>query len=269
MKGNYKNGKIYRIVSPDGNKSYIGSTCKKFLSQRFSVHRCGYKKWKNGEKGFFVTAFELFEDYGIDNCFMVLVEDFPCDNVNELNSREGYWIRHYIDLGQCVNKSIMGRTKKEYRENNKEHLRELNREWRSQNRDVILKKKKEYRENNKEKVALQLKRSIEKNKDYYRKKKKEYYEKNKDSINRKNRDYALRNKEKLSLFQKEWYKNNMQIPVNCICGKTCYKRNLKGHEKTQTHLNWMEKEAIWIKKMTEEIEQDLKELEELKTQLLK
>jgi hypothetical protein len=42
---NYKQGKIYKIVAIDGpdDEIYIGSTTKKYLSERMSPHRNGYK----------------------------------------------------------------------------------------------------------------------------------------------------------------------------------------------------------------------------------
>lgn len=36
---NYKDGKIYKIVSSQTAKIYIGSTTKKYLSQRMDDHR--------------------------------------------------------------------------------------------------------------------------------------------------------------------------------------------------------------------------------------
>ena len=47
---NYKYGKIYKITSEHTNKIYVGSTCKKLLSQRLTFHRKNYKKWKKEKK---------------------------------------------------------------------------------------------------------------------------------------------------------------------------------------------------------------------------
>ena len=41
---NYGNSKIYKIWSPNGDNIYIGSTTKKYLSQRMVEHRCDYNK---------------------------------------------------------------------------------------------------------------------------------------------------------------------------------------------------------------------------------
>ena len=103
---NYENGKIYKIESYLGDKIYIGSTTKKYLSQRMDTHRTDYKRWKNGLYNF-VTSFTIFEEYGIENCNIVLLELFPCESKDMLHSREA----HYIRTLKCVNKCIPNRTK--------------------------------------------------------------------------------------------------------------------------------------------------------------
>ena len=70
---NYDNSKIYKIWSTAGDKIYIGSTTKKYLSQRMDNHRSGYKLWKN-DKHYLTTSYHLFEEYGLDNCFIELLE---------------------------------------------------------------------------------------------------------------------------------------------------------------------------------------------------
>jgi hypothetical protein len=58
----YSKGKIYKIQSHLGDKIYIGSTTKQYLSQRMVQHKGDYKCWKNGKlnKTF---SFELFDEY--------------------------------------------------------------------------------------------------------------------------------------------------------------------------------------------------------------
>ena len=56
---NYENGKIYKIESHSGDMIYIGSTTKKYLSQRMDTHRTDFKCWKNG-KHHFITSFTIF-----------------------------------------------------------------------------------------------------------------------------------------------------------------------------------------------------------------
>ena len=124
---NYGNGKVYKIWSPSTDKIYIGSTTKKYLSQRMDKHRSSYKRYQVGN-GKYYTSYILLElnDYRIE-----LLENSPCNDKNELTAREGYWIREYKDV--CVNKKIEGRTKKEYYQDNTEKIKKYKKEWRDDN----------------------------------------------------------------------------------------------------------------------------------------
>ena len=108
MPTDYQKTKIYKIESHLGDKIYIGSTAKEYLSQRFQQHKNAYKRWKNGTVGKY-TSFELFDEYGIENCQIVLIEAYPCNSKDEKNAKEG----HYIKTLNCVNKVVVGRTRKE------------------------------------------------------------------------------------------------------------------------------------------------------------
>ena len=153
----YNTGKIYKIWSPScENLVYYGSTILN-LSQRLAGHKSDYKMYKNG-KNRCCSSFKIFDecgDYRID-----LVELFPCNSKDELNSREG----HYIRNNNCINKCIAGRTRKEYRDEHKEH-------------------KKQYREDNKEKIRDQIKQWYEDNKDQRNARRRELYAKNKNQSN--------------------------------------------------------------------------------------
>jgi hypothetical protein len=135
----YKNGKIYVLRSHQTDKIYIGSTTTK-LSKRLSKHKSDFKYWKNG-KYIYVSSYELMK-YG--DVYIELLELCPCDSKMELHKREGELIREM----ECVNKRIAGRTDKEYRADNKDKIKEYNKEWYEANQD----KKKEYYQENKDKI---------------------------------------------------------------------------------------------------------------------
>ena len=109
---NYSNGKIYKIepiVEHEEGEIYVGSTTKKYLSQRMDNHRNDYNRWKDN-KFHKLTLFALFDKYGIDNCKIYFLESVNANSRDELLAREG----HYIKNLKCVNKCIIGRTAKEY-----------------------------------------------------------------------------------------------------------------------------------------------------------
>jgi len=140
---NYANSKVYKIWSTQGDKIYIGSTTKEYLSQRMDAHRGDYKKLKNG-KHRKLSSYILFEEYGLENCFIELLEAKECNSKDELLQLEGKYIREQV----CVNKCIAGRTEKQYREDNKESMKQ----YYQDNKEHILEQKKQYREDNQEKL---------------------------------------------------------------------------------------------------------------------
>ena len=58
--------------------------------------------------------------YGVQNCNIALLELFPCESKDELVSKEAYYIRKL----DCVNKVIPDRTMNEWREDNKDKIKE-------------------------------------------------------------------------------------------------------------------------------------------------
>ena len=157
---NYQNSKIYKIESHKGNKIYIGSTTKQYLSQRMESHRSGYQQWKNGKVNK-VMAYDMFDEYGVENCTIILIEAFPCNIKDELRAREG----HFIKSMECVNKYIPGRSQKQWVEDNKEWKSEYLKTYYEDNKEEIKEYKKKWQEANKERLSIQRKEHREANKD--------------------------------------------------------------------------------------------------------
>jgi len=153
---NYGNGKIYKIESHLGDKVYIGSTTKQYLSQRMDTHRSKYKQWKK-QKGPFIRSYAVFDEYGLENCNIVLLESCSCTTKDELFAMEAY----YIKTLNCVNKVIPGRTLSEWCENNSDHLKEYRKEYREKHKDKIKEYQKIYSVNNCEKLKEKQNSSCE------------------------------------------------------------------------------------------------------------
>jgi len=81
----YLKSKIYTIKSLTNDNVYVGSTVLP-LNVRMAVHRYDYKK--NKGLGFYKN---IVED--IDDWFIELYENFPCDKREKLNKREGEVIK--------------------------------------------------------------------------------------------------------------------------------------------------------------------------------
>ena len=177
MTKDYSKNKIYKIYSYLGDKIYIGSTVYEFVSQRMVKHRDSYKQWKkNNEK--YMRSFVLFEEYGIENCYIELIEAKPCLDINEQARLEGCYIRTL----ECVNKNIPGRTRQEYEKDNKEKIKATRKQFYEKNKDKLNTKRKEYYEENKDKCKETAKEYRVNNKDKIKAKDNAYYAKNKELI---------------------------------------------------------------------------------------
>jgi len=146
MKGDYENGRIYKIepiCDHKENEVYYGSTSQK-LCKRMDAHRGNYNQWKKNGKARKVRVYDLFDKYGIENCRIYLIENYPCDSKEQLESREGYYIKNNV----CVNKYVAGRTPKQYYNDNKEKTKK----YYNDNKEKLVEKQKKYYKDNKEKM---------------------------------------------------------------------------------------------------------------------
>jgi hypothetical protein len=111
----YNNGKLYRIYNPHIEESleYVGSTCQPFLCTRMAIHRYGYKSRRLKMIGGEMSSYKLFDEYGVDNCIIELLENCPCADRQELLRREGQVTQ---ERKNTVNIRFAGRGRAEYNE---------------------------------------------------------------------------------------------------------------------------------------------------------
>jgi len=164
---NYQKGKIYMITANNADEGdvYIGSTCEK-LYKRMGHHRDNYITRRS------YTSRNLFDKYGIENCFIKLIKDYPCNDKKELWDEEA----KYIKETNCVNRFIPNRTKKQYVLDTKDKKKQYDKERRktrvNENREYF----KKYNENNKEKIKEYKKLWYQENKERLKEKEKNIHE---------------------------------------------------------------------------------------------
>jgi len=115
----YSQAKIYKIECNITNEVYYGSTTLS-LSQRIAHHKARRD----------CSAIKIID---IGNFNIKVIEEYPCNSKKELEARE----RWYIENNLCVNERIPGRTKQEWREDNKDRLKNFYKQYREKNRDKI------------------------------------------------------------------------------------------------------------------------------------
>ena len=191
MENNYQ---VYQHVTPDG-MYYFGQTQN--VEKRWEYNGIHYKG----------TALQPYiEKFGWDNIqHIVLFKDQTKENALFI---ENFLIETAQEDGVCINKQRSGlvskeegyerRRHKQYREQNKDKIREQKKKYREQNKDKI----KQYREQNKDKI----KQYREQNKQQIRKQQKQYYEENKDKF----KEYYEQNKEQIREYQRQYYKRKKE-----------------------------------------------------------
>jgi len=82
--------KIYKITGPDNNKCYIGKTTDNTIRGRWRDHRSDYTKRYTKCP----ASKYIFDEYGLDNCKIELVESKLCDTKDEARKLEQYYINN-------------------------------------------------------------------------------------------------------------------------------------------------------------------------------
>lgn len=138
---------VYKIIhtSRDDILPYVGSTKEK-LSLRMSKHRSLFKRWKEGNTTY-CAAYELFDEYGVENFIIVELGRYEVSDKQELRKYEQEW----IEKTRCCNKvRALGLGKKEQ-----------DAKYYQRNREKIIKNVREYAANNKEKISEKNSKKID------------------------------------------------------------------------------------------------------------
>ena len=126
----YSKGKIYKILNSIDDEIYVGSTIET-LGQRMAHHRYSLKKRPH------YKLYKHMHELDVENFYIELIENYPCNDGYELRAREGYYIR---EIG-TLNKNVAGRPPQEYQkqywDTHKEKYNEEKRKSRLDNKDEI------------------------------------------------------------------------------------------------------------------------------------
>lgn len=223
----YSKGKVYKIepvIDHDEGDIYIGSTTKQYLSQRMTMHKSEYVRWKGGLRDKHIRSYDLFEKYGFENCQIVLIESVDCKGRDELFLREAY----YIKSMKCVNKLMPIRTDQE--------KKEYNEAFKKKYYEEIKKNVRQYYDTNKEKIIEYQHKYREENPDKIRQYKKNYQEEHIDEIRERRKKYCEEHKEEIKIRTSQ--------PITCICGSITNPKHKSRHEKTEKHLDYLKNNKI-------------------------
>ena len=171
----YKNGKIYCIRNHINDKIYVGSTCQS-LSKRMAYHRQDCMK----SNRYNTLIYKMMSDLGRDNFYIELIEEYPCENSNQLTRREGELMR---DLKASLNQVIAGRTPEEYKKDNYEKIKKTkaisDKKYAEKNKERIKEYQNNYYLKNRQKILENVKNYTEEQKEEKRRRDRERYQRKK------------------------------------------------------------------------------------------
>lgn len=166
---NYQLGKIYKIECNVTGLIYIGSTCEPTLARRLAGHTGNYKRYLNDNKCNYVTSFKVLENSNYD---IILIENYPCSSKDELHARERYYTNQIDCVNKVKNQGLLNKLgqheydKQQYQKN-KDHIKQIKKQYRETNRDTIAQYRnihkdyynqycKQYRETHKEEIKQRV-----------------------------------------------------------------------------------------------------------------
>src|SRR5210317_597352 len=136
----YSKSVVYKICCKDNNISdcYVGSTT--CLRNRKNRHKTSCNNEKDKDYNYPVYKF-IRDNGGFDNWEVIMVEEYPqCKSVEELLKYER---EHMEMLGATLNKVVIGRTHKEWREDNKEKCNAISKKYHEKNKEELNSKARE------------------------------------------------------------------------------------------------------------------------------
>ena len=142
----YNNGKIYCIRNTADDSIYVGSTTQP-LCKRMAEHRNIMKI--HASRG---NLHQKMFDVGVNILYIELIEDCPCDNKEELRTREGFFIR---GMG-TLNSYIAGRSRQDYSVDNRISIKTYKKQYDENHKTESI----QYRKDNKALIKEQRSKLI-------------------------------------------------------------------------------------------------------------
>jgi len=205
---------IYKICckEPSITYEYYGHTTNKTKRKQQHKATCN----NENDKGYNLKVYKTIrENGGWSNWDFVVIEEYPCGNVDEARLRERYW----IELKQPIMNSMLRPILTEEEKKNKY---EENRE------EIIEYQKKRYEEKREELIEYQ-KNHHNDNREEYIDYQKKYYQETKD----KKKKYQEENKDKII--------ERRDARIMCECGCEVKRGSISNHRKTEKHINKLNK----------------------------
>jgi len=194
LQADYSKNIIYKLCSLDQSITdiYIGQTTN--FTKRKNSHKSKCNKSTTKDYNRYVYQF-IREHGGWDNWSMIQIEEYPCINKREAESRETYWMK---ELKSTLNSIQSFMTEEEKKERIQKY----------QITDTFKENQEKYRATDKHKETL--KKWVDENKEYIKQTAYLYRQNNKEHKSKIDKEYRANNKEKIKEY-KEKHKEEAKI----------------------------------------------------------
>lgn len=147
---------IYKLCCDDPTITdiYVGHTTDKIRRKNEHKYCCNNPNAKN--HNFYVYQF-IRENGGWNNWNIIIIEAYSCENNNQAEFRERYWIE---TLQSTLNKNIPTRSCRERYMQDQDEFCKKAKAYREEHRDEIKENKKNFYQENKEEIEKQKKQKI-------------------------------------------------------------------------------------------------------------
>lgn len=179
---NYENGKIYKLIDPETKEVTVGSTTAT-LDKVLTYHER-----------------KLGKEFEIE-----LIQDYPCNNYDELKRREIYYSGEEPVKKKRIYSEHHKQMVREYCDKHKVSRSTKAKEYYQQNKEAIIAKCLEYRNRNREKINEQKRKRAKEIPEVFKARAARYREKHRDKINTNARTYYAEHREQMRADQRARY----------------------------------------------------------------
>jgi hypothetical protein len=250
----YENAVIYKLCCKDPSikDEYYGHTTNKTKRKQGHKDEC----YNENRKGHNLPVYQFIRaNGGFNNWSMIVVEEYPCENKNQAELRERYWIE---TQQATLNKNIPTRTSQEYNQEHKEEHKQYYQEHKEErtqylkqyyqeHKEELVEKQKQYNREHKEEISERSKQYYEENIEEIKEYKKRYRDEHKEELKEKHKQYRDEHKEELKERRKQYYEENREEILeeqkqknDCECGGGYTNGHKSRHMKTKMHLKYLE-----------------------------
>ena len=248
----YSKGKIYKLVNDVNDDFYVGSTATSLAKRKY---------WHKTKGRQMPGVKAIFDEIGWDKMKIILVEEWPCENNDQLRQRERYWFDALKPTMNIIRPWVSEEERQEYRQEYRQRpeIKERDREYRQ--RPEIKERDREYQREYHQRPEVKERRREYQQQPEVKERRREYDQRPEVKERRREYDQRPEVKERQREYDqrpevKERQREYDQRPevkerkreynnrpdrvqqIQCPCGSNVQQRGLQRHERTRKHQRW-------------------------------